>query len=255
LANEVVTIHGKQFGYEQGRSRVVVSYVDTATVVSWSDTSIAIIVPDPSSHIYGTTPIKIILGNGIDRKFNTFFIIEDVLETLHRTRFIYSIAIGGMMTMYRNPPGINELKENSLEFGSGSMIAPTPLVWSGTAFHASYSYATTSDTSSMTFDGTVSDDGKTVLTVTARHVFSTTGVTTGGYAFTEITELAFRNVRLDMSTPNQNTVVFRETGASASDKTVAVTYERKRGGVVTNKYISTDWTNATISPQLFVGFR
>jgi len=56
------------------------------------------------------------------------------------------------------------------------------------------------------------------------------------------------------TTPYQNSVAFWVIGASARDNAVTVTYERKRSGIVTNKYISTDWTNATISPTVAVGF-
>ena len=57
------------------------------------------------------------------------------------------------------------------------------------------------------------------------------------------------------TTPYQNSVAFWVIGASVRDNAVTVTYERKRSGIVTNKYISTDWTNATISPTVAVGFQ
>ncbi len=113
FAREVITIRGKMFGYEQGRSTIIFGYVDTATVVSWSDTVLTVIVPEPGGWHYGTKRIEVTLGNGNDKVYNNFFVIEDVLETLHRSQALGNILFGGALTMYSNPPGTNDTKYGS----------------------------------------------------------------------------------------------------------------------------------------------
>jgi len=228
-----------------------VGSVDTATVVSWSDTSIAVIVPDPSNLYYGTKPIKIILGNGIDRTFTDFFIIEDVLETLHRTRALSQIGFRAMMTLYWSPAG-NTLMDYYFQFGTNYSIAP--LTWSGTTFHSAYNNTTPTDTVTITFDGEVSDDGKTLLTITGKHYYSSSYDWSVGYAHTDITELTFTNVPLEVSTPYQNSLMFRVIGAAVRDNVVSVRFESWRQGIIIKQYISTDWTNATQSPIISIYF-
>jgi hypothetical protein len=249
-ALEPITLRGTKFGYEQGHARIIFSYVDTATVLSWSDTVITAIVPEPSRHYYGPDPIKVIAGNGRYRTYNNFIIIEDVMETLHRTQSV-SISMAGTMTMYTNPTG-NQSKHNSFSFSNIGWHVP--ITWSGTAFHFVASFANSSDSGSTTFDGTVSNDGKTLLTITGRlsgaHLNNVLV-----YHHTDITELIFQNVPLNIDQAYQIMVGFGVTGAAARNYVTSVKFESHSDGIMISQYISTDWTNATDIPSISVSFQ
>ncbi|HVP40219.1 MAG TPA: IPT/TIG domain-containing protein [Candidatus Saccharimonadales bacterium] len=250
-AGEIVSIVGQQFGYEQGHSVVVFGYVDTATVVSWSDTQVEVVVPDPTSESYGLEQVKLVLGNGSSWSYGGFSVIEDVLKTLHKMDCLEDVGMRAMMQMYYPTPAPHdEYKDKTIDILGH---CPTwKLTWTGTSFAYLSTVAIPYQTDSTSVSGTVSADGKTILTLNAREVFTYTG--SSPYPHTDVTEMTLQNVPLTASMPRSNLVDFGLHGPNARNCVVRLKYEVTRSGVVSERYDGTDWTNAAESPILRVSF-
>lgn len=242
-AGEIVAIKGKWFGHMQGNSKIEFGLTDVGTIVTWSDTMITIIVPEPAAQMYSFNYINFTRGNGSTTS-HKFAIIENVLNTLQRTTCFSGLVFSGNFKMSISSPTPHEEYQNTMITIESNGCQISKMVWDNRDFSVTISAIAQYDTNITTFNGTVSFDGKTLETINARYYQGTKNST-------NIRELHFKNIPLKTSYPYYNRVTFELSGAELKDHFVKAVVDYTSPVYIT-KYIETDWSHATIIPRFSV---
>ncbi|MBS1904935.1 MAG: IPT/TIG domain-containing protein [Bacteroidetes bacterium] len=242
---DMITIKGEGFGALQAQRSTVEFNSNEGTIVSWSDTTLLVIVPEVSS--YGSVLLDVTVSNGYLDRWNTFRVRENFLNTLHGMNCLSLAWFNAKIKKYYSTPSPHE------SFTTGGVSISSPLCslsymkWSGTSFSQQVTDNTVPGTTEITtVAGTVSSDGSMISTITVKYQW-----TRAEYSRTE--ELTFTDIPVSTSSPHSS-MFYSMTGLAIQNHVSKVVDETTKSGVSYEKYLLTDWTDTPANYGIYVNF-
>jgi hypothetical protein len=241
----LLTLRGSGFGIEQGNASVSFSVNDPALVVSWSDTVVTVLVPEPMAKSYGTYWITLRLGNGLTDA-HSFIIVEDIINTLHETNCFSAVVFEARVKLYQSKPDPHEdYSKMSFQIQSNS-CQTSKILWDKRNFSVTISDINSIDTTITTLNGKVSIDGKMLETVNSSTNYHSKGTVS-------TLELDFKNIPLKSSVAVYSQVTYSMTGADLASHLVKLVYDYWLP-TYQSHYIETDWGSTEKVPYFNLQF-
>lgn len=188
VAGTTVTISGGGFKSSQGSGYVQFNGVGTTTVNSWNDSLITVRVPQNAASGLITVVVDGKTSNGINFTVTTPSNLNGLDLTTRIQLGIEGTTVLGTQT---NITSVTIANTNSFSNASEPVYTECPLVWSGTTFRINGVHVrSTYQRDSIYVSGTVSADGRTILSVNAAYRYYAVSSTDGSlteeekYSFT-----------------------------------------------------------------------
>jgi hypothetical protein len=187
-----VAITGTGFKSSQGSGYVQFNGIATATVDSWCDTLITVRVPQNATSGKITVVVDGKVSNGIDFTVDAAANLNGLDQTTRIQIGVEGTTVIGTQT---NITSVQIANTNSFSNSSEPVYPECPLVWNGTSFKIQGVHVrSTYQRDSVYISGTVSADGRTILSVNAAYRYYAISATDGSLTEEEKYSFTLTNV-------------------------------------------------------------